>query len=302
LEGRGQQSIAVALNTESVPTFGRAEMWHKSYVKKILENSAVIGEFTPHTVTHDSRGKKMRRPEPALPNYYPAVVDGETFARVQAMRAGGRRQPSPKGPKVTYLVAGLAKCGRCGSTMTRVVKGPNGGRPRLVCTRAKAGAGCEYKAVLLEAVEDAVLANAGFLAGTAPTGRGDLDEAWERLETVLGATEEQIENLIDAIAAGNKSPMLKQRLALLEDARDAQKTELLDLVEKINAASSPLIQRRLADFDEVVTMGTDKAAINAAMRQLFSTITVDREGGMLRFEWLHGGESNVVFAWPTAQS
>ena len=209
--GHGQHTIAVTLNREAVPTFGRAKMWHRSYVKKIVANGAVVGELTPHTVSHDARGKRTRRPEPSLPNYYPAVIDLETFTKVQAMRAGSKRQPSAKTGSITYVVAGLAKCGLCGATMTRVMKGRKGGRPKLVCTRAKAGAGCEYRAVSLEAVEDTITANMAFLAGTAPSGSDDLDEAWESLETAQAATEDQIENLINAIAAGSSSPALKER-------------------------------------------------------------------------------------------
>jgi DNA invertase Pin-like site-specific DNA recombinase len=298
VKGHGQGTIAMTLNREGVPTFGRAKMWHRSYVKKILANEAVIGEMTPHTVTHDSRGKKVRKPEPTLPNYYPAVVQPETFARVQAMRIGGRRQPSPKGQKVTYLVAGLAKCGWCGATMTRVMKGPRGGRHKLVCTRAKAGAGCEYHAVDLQAVESVVVENANFLAGTAPTGDDSLDAQWESLENAIGATEEQIGNVLDAIAAGNNSPALAERLRTLEEARDALMAEREEVAAKIGSASSPLIQRRISDFVELVEAGADKAAVNAAMRQLFRKITVDREGGTLEFEWAHGGESTLVFAWP----
>jgi hypothetical protein len=229
------------------------------------------------------------------------VVDPETFAKVQAMRAGNKRQPSPKTGKVTYVVAGLAKCGRCGATMTRVMKGRKGGRPKLVCTRAKAGAGCEYHAVSLEVVENAIAANVAFLAGTAPSGSDGLDVAWERLETARAATGEHIDNLINAIAAGNGSPALRRRLEDLENAREAQKVERDELAEKISAASSPLVTRRIGDFEELVMAGADKAEINAALRQLFSKITVDVDSGTLRFEWSHGGESSVVFAWPRAE-
>jgi Recombinase zinc beta ribbon domain/Recombinase len=273
-------------------------MWHRSYVKKIVENGAVIGEWTPHTVSHDMRGKKTRRPEPSLSNYYPAVVDPDMFAKVQAMRVGSKRQPSTKTGKVTFVVAGLAKCGRCGATMTRVMKGRKGGRPKLVCTRAKAGAGCEYRAVSLDAVEDTIAANMAFLAGTAPSGSDDLDEAWECLEAAQAATEEQIENLINAIAAGSSSPALKERLRTLEHARDAQKAEQDALADRVSAASSPLVARRIAELEELMATGAEKAAINAAMRQVFSKITVD--GGVLRFEWAHGGECSVMFAWPSA--
>lgn len=263
--GHGQHSIARTLNREGVPTFGASAIWHRSYVKKIVNSGAVVGEFTPHTISHDARGKRTRRAEEPLPNYYPVVVDAETFAKVQAMRMGSKRQPSPKGGAITSIVAGLAKCGRCGATMTRVMKGQKAGRPKLICTTAKAGAGCKYQAIDLDAVEGAIASNAGFLAGTAPTGNAGLDDEWEALETGLEATREQIDNLIDAIAGGNSSPAIKDRLRSLEDAHDAQKAELALVAERINAASSPVVQRRISEFEERIEEGANKTAINAAM-------------------------------------
>ena len=52
----------------------------------------------------------------------------------------------------------------------------------------------------------------GYAYGDRPRGSDGLDEAWERVEAAQAATEEQIENLINAIAAGNISPALKDRL------------------------------------------------------------------------------------------
>lgn len=47
LEGIGQHSIAQALNREGIPPFGRAVHWHRSYISKILDSSAVQGVFIP---------------------------------------------------------------------------------------------------------------------------------------------------------------------------------------------------------------------------------------------------------------
>jgi hypothetical protein len=34
------------------------------------------------------------------------------------------------------------------------------------------------------------------------------------------------------------------------------------------------------------------------LRQLLKAVVVDRKNGRLRFEWQHGGESELTFAWP----
>jgi len=52
--GLGQHAIAQRLNAEGEPTFGgrgnqrKADAWHRSYIRKLLTNSAVVGTFTPH--------------------------------------------------------------------------------------------------------------------------------------------------------------------------------------------------------------------------------------------------------------
>ena len=61
--GLGQHAIAQRLNAEGVPTFGgrgkqrRADAWHRTYIKKLLTNSAVVGTFTPHQRRTDAQGK-----------------------------------------------------------------------------------------------------------------------------------------------------------------------------------------------------------------------------------------------------
>jgi len=56
--GRGQHAIAEALNLEGVAPFsGKAHGWHRSYVKKLLDNPAVIGTLVPHSTTHEGAGK-----------------------------------------------------------------------------------------------------------------------------------------------------------------------------------------------------------------------------------------------------
>jgi DNA invertase Pin-like site-specific DNA recombinase len=75
--GLGQHKIAQRLNEQRTPTWGgrgkqrRAECWHRSYVRKLLTNSAVVGTFTPHQKSKDT---KKRRPLDPIANYFPAVA------------------------------------------------------------------------------------------------------------------------------------------------------------------------------------------------------------------------------------
>lgn len=42
----------------------------------------------------------------------------------------------------------------------------------------------------------------------------------------------------------------------------------------------------------------DRRRINAALRELLSSVTVNYKNGLLEFEWRAGGESSLMFEWP----
>ncbi|MCO1460191.1 recombinase family protein [Burkholderia multivorans] len=292
--GVGYASIAETFNREGIACFGRAQHWHRTYIRKILTNDAVVGTFTPHRIVHEG-GKKVRVPLEKVPGYFPAVIPEEVFARVQAQLG-----PAPKhrGTVVSNLIAGLARCPHCGSTMTRVTKGPNGGRPKLVCTKAKAGAGCQYHAVTLDNVEEAIVANASYITGNVPSGREGLDDELDAAEVSIAATHEEIENLLSVLASA-PSAAVAQRVQDLEVALEALRNERDNLADQLVAANGPLLGKRVRDLRVALEASPlDRAKANAALRLLLSSVTVDYERGKLVLGWKHGGESEVVYAMP----
>lgn len=68
-QGVGQEAIAATLNKEAVPTFGRGKMWQRSFIKKLLESDAVVGTFTPHTISHEISGRRARTPGKSILDY-----------------------------------------------------------------------------------------------------------------------------------------------------------------------------------------------------------------------------------------
>ncbi|MFS0850066.1 recombinase family protein, partial [Novosphingobium panipatense] len=158
LSGQGQHQIAMRLNGEGVKPWGRGAYWHRSYIAKILSNDAVIGIMTPHTLDY-TEGKRTRTPQEPIKGYYPAAVSEALWLDVQAMRTGkvatGRRGVHAANP-VTHMLARLAMCPTCGGSMSRVHKGSRS-RPSLVCSRARTKAGCTYKSVRIDLLEEAII-------------------------------------------------------------------------------------------------------------------------------------------------
>ncbi|MEI8698125.1 recombinase family protein [Mesorhizobium sp. ISC15] len=138
--GQGSFVITRRLNDLGIPAFGRSNGWVQSYVTKILQTRAVLGEFQPHT---KQNGKRIPFGDP-IPGYYPQIIDEELFLRAQFARGkrrieGGGR----KGEALRNLFTHLAKCGYCGAPMHFLNKGfgPGGGT-YLKCSQALRGLDC----------------------------------------------------------------------------------------------------------------------------------------------------------------
>ncbi|MBZ9815774.1 recombinase family protein [Mesorhizobium sp. CA7] len=138
--GLGSFVITRRLNDSGVPAFGRSTGWVQSYVTKILQARAVLGEFQPHT---KQNGKRVPLGDP-IPDYYPQIIDEDSFLRAQFARGkrrieGGGR----KGEALRNLFTHLAKCGYCGSPMHFLNKGIGpGGGTYLKCSQALRGLDC----------------------------------------------------------------------------------------------------------------------------------------------------------------
>ena len=293
LAGHGYHSIAEMLDKDGVQCFGRGMHWHRTYVSKMLQNPAAYGTLVPHEYVYEGT-RRARRPLAPIENYYPAAVSFEVFNEAQSIR-GTKTTPKVRGGAVVSLVAGLATCPACGGTMTRVNKGPGGGKPKLVCARAKVGMGCQYRGIDLAQVEASLLTNIDFIISSAPSNDPGDDAALEQLLNNIDATEDVMQNLIEAISA-SPSAALSHRLrdveAFLEECRQARDI----LLEKIGASASAVVNKRLEALGEALSAESiDRPKANAALRLLISSIVVDYETGDLRLHWKHGGESAVIY-------
>lgn len=144
LDGLGSTSISQALNAEpeKYPTFNRGSRWGTTAVLTILQNKAAIGQLVP---------KDGAEP---IPNYFPLVVDENTFDAAQ------RNITARKTGKVTKQSADfnvwqkLVFCGACGSRMNIIIRNHR----YLMCANRRYGS-CEgSKNVRLDESEDVLMA------------------------------------------------------------------------------------------------------------------------------------------------
>ena len=159
-ETMGQSAIVRMLNSERVPPLVKgASGWHESSIAKLLTSSTAIGMYQPHKVVKEG-GRTYRVPDgAAIDGYYPSIVSDDVYYRVQALRSVRKvTGAGRKGGAYTNIFGGIAKCSLCGSSMTIVDKGaaPKGGR-YFVCSAARRGAGCQYRAVKYRLCEQGFL-------------------------------------------------------------------------------------------------------------------------------------------------
>lgn len=300
LQGVGQGVIAQALNREGVPVFGRGMHWHRTYIAKILDNPAVRGVFVPH-VQDQSSGKLVRLALEPVPNYYPAIIDADTMERLQSMRAEsvqprrGRHAAKP----LNNIFGGLGRCASCGSTMTMTNKGD--GNKYFVCTKAKAGAGCTYRTLPYQRIEDCFLSIWPALLETVPDASEQAKGVRQSLKTLgehLGWINQTIGSIMQAIeTADQRTPpsTLLERISELERERTTTQQLQQEYTLREQTLERNALALRVRSFQDAMSeIEIDKAKVNAMLRQLFSAVFISRESETLEFQWQHSAYSTPV--------
>lgn len=149
--GRSPRAIAERLNTERIrPPRGRD--WQASTINGnsvrgsgILMNALYDGRLIWNRVSmhkDPDTGRRVSRANPesewiTKPVPHLRIVPAELFAKVQAMKAARGKQRPEKAHRPKHLLAGLLRCGCCGSAMA--VNNVKTGSRRIYCGRRKEG-------------------------------------------------------------------------------------------------------------------------------------------------------------------
>lgn len=151
LSGKGMFAIEHDLNVNPTLRWKPKNGWRKSYIQKILRNSAVIGDFQPYVM---DQGKRNPTGE-IIKGYFPQIIDKDVFYSVQENLKKNRFFGGRNG-KVNNLFGGIAKCGYCGAPMQFINKGKKGSK-FLICDNARRGIECFRIYANYDDIEKAVL-------------------------------------------------------------------------------------------------------------------------------------------------
>jgi len=289
--GWGQHRIAHWLNKSGVGTWGhgkrKAAYWHRSYVRKILTNPAVIGSFTPHRLLTDAKGSRRRVPLETIEAYWPAVVDQDLFARVSsvALATAARGRHATKEP--ASIFAGVMKCARCGGAVVRVSKGEH---VYLACAKANAKANsCKYQAVRYRDVESAVREGAQAIFDEAPRGHEDDEMAMQfaGMEEHISELSDRAQVIADELVR-ERSEALRGRLREAEAELAAARDALRTLRARRDVLAAPYVLKRLEVLRDALQRDPFSVAeANRALKQTARSIVLDPEGGTLTIYWHH---------------
>lgn len=273
--GLGKHHIARNLNQDGVPTFGRANGWHASYIQKILNSPSVLGEYQPGC---KPRGETRQTVGEAILDYYPKVIEADLHAAARMSMAGRQRRVAGRGRRLVNLFSGLAICKACSSKMTFRGKGlkqrASGAwvnEDYLICDSYQRGRGCAnghhynyalwesgiLDAILLDAMEDRHFAS---------------PEAIRPIEIELAAQLRQ--------RNADQARMATALDLFVETARPAVKERWLSLVDAVDEHDKTIthLRRRLLDARGAVSLEEHRRRIFA----LRDTLNDDNE--QLRFE------------------
>ena len=301
LRGMGQAQIAESLNRDGVKVFGSGTRWHRSYVLKLLGSAAVLGTYSPQTMEL-VEGKRVRRPAGRpIRDYFPRIIEPDLFRQVQTLvresrsPLRGRHASSGKG---VNLFGGLARCGRCGAPVTMVSKG---NAPRvvryLVCSAARVNAGCRhYEAIRYDRFEHTLLRESRPLFSKAPSGerRAHLDRLIAEVDANTSGIGDELERLVSGAKRGTLSASAAVRVRELKAQREKLRLMAESLRAERETTSATYVRDRVAELRQALAAKPlDRTRVNALLRQVFSSVTVDYDGADLAFQWRHGGQSEV---------
>ncbi len=226
IDGMGTRAIAKVFNSESLPTWGvgrkKGRIWYDSYIKKVLDNPATYGEFTPLGPLAGGSEETASIP---LRNYYPAAIDFKTFQRARAaLEARTSSSVRSTAGKHRNILSGLLKCAVCGSGMHYIDKGKRGGSPYLQCGSSLLRGGCDHdEKHTYETLETAIIMSCSATV---------LDVENEKLidvqacQATVADVQVRLDRVVDALESVGVSDALKQRLTALESEKARAEKEL----------------------------------------------------------------------------
>jgi len=274
INGHGVVSIVNRANKEKWPVPGNGDTWHTSLVGRLLNNRALLGEYQPYKSSSDDY-QRVAVGEP-VQNYYPIIIDEQTFLRAQAVRERRGEFPGRRDINYRNWLQGLLQCS-CGHSFVRKNK-TSSKQPdyaRYYCTARNRGV-TDCPSLGAKEIETAVIYAVSGVAPQFWNGTARLEELNTLVDVQqveLAAAIAQRDRFVDAIGA-SKAPIP----ALMERLEAA--VSLVEKAERALASSRAAISELQGDSDSVfenivkAVQNVDSLDARATLREDLSRVLV----------------------------
>lgn len=273
----------------------KGERWHDSYIQKIIRNSAVIGHFEPLSKEAGGDGRAAHM---AMDNYYPAVVDEDTYYAAQAAASARKTGEGRTSATHRNLLRGIAKCSSCGANLVIVDKGKRSSGPKLICGSAHGKGRCTnrtyYPYGLLETLTLATLSDR--MDQLVQSSRDKSRDVRARRDAAIARRDEKqvrLDNLIELVAGGAKSSTLAAQVTTMQAEIDALAPDIKRLESEVQkhdasgsanpAASFLELRGQLQDADDESRLRV-RAAMSQRLTALIDRIVVGNGEATVHFE------------------
>jgi site-specific DNA recombinase len=316
--GASPKQIAKALNAEGVRG-PRGALWSPSTIHGnpergigILHNELYIGRLVwnrQRFLKDPDTGKRVARTNPPsewITKDVPElrIIDDEVWQAVQTRYASvqrkwkkaeeGRRFNQFRRPK--YLFSGLTKCGECGAgfiVYSREQLGCFGTRDRGTCTNKLTISRHEVEERVLSALQDKLMRKDFFEEFCREFAKEMNRLRMEQRAGLTGAKRElervkrEIQKVIDAIVDGVKGSELKDRMADLQNRKDALLKQLEVADEPpplLHPSMADLYRNKVEELAAALQREDTRLEASEMLRGLIDSIVLMPEKGQLRIE------------------
>ncbi|WP_163339378.1 recombinase family protein [Desulfopila sp. IMCC35008] len=302
LDGHGVHTICKILNKEKRTTFHKSTKgWGHTQVKRLLETRAVIGEIQFMKTASTESGKKTYIEDgDAVKDYYPAIIDEDTFYQAQQLQKIKKGSFGKVG-KMNNLFSGIVRCGYCGATKQFGVRGRNKIK-YLMCRNAKTGlcsAGMIFSFKYKD-LEDAFLSYCSrlkvndIISDEMSDNKKQIENLRKQVVTLTSKIEEskiKVDNFSEAIGSGSIDfialfrDKIEVELAFQKDSKDHLQelsAEIVELesVEKKSSESLKSLQtliEQLKSEDDTVRLSV-RRKLQKNIKELVTEIKLYQAG------------------------
>lgn len=275
LAGHGCSVIAKTLNAnlKDAPAWGNGRSdtnleWSTATISKILGNRAVMGEYQPR-----SKGEIVG---PAVPDYFPQIIEPDTFFKAQALiksRKFGGEGSGRRAVGASNIFRGLALCGLC---RRRMVVTHAGGVRYLRCYGSKGGVCANTRGFNYDKLEEAVLRTVSEIQLSDDTAsarlrglKSEIASVRHELETIQG----NIDFLMGELLRTRSPAMTK--MVTDEEAKLVTTQEALDgLQQRLASETAPLSQHQndlTTAFDQLAK-AEDKSDVRQRLNMALTSL------------------------------